>query len=353
MKKIILLAITCMLVLASCDDNDEPGQNTLPNTPITYPFANDPVSIYVSFIENNQDFIYDLNGELIYQAEPGKRITYLTADGQNWYAVYENSVLKNGEPLYSTDNEINGLAVYHGDFYTLEAEPLYTSDPYLPSYYGDRWSINKNGSVLYLLAVYSSPEAFYNLRIHPKSTGQPDVVVDSYTGYGKCPWVNGQEFSLPDVDHQDFLCFDVCDNQPLMCYWDYSLQAKYWFNGKETSIDSVFPIQASIYDGKPYIIGKTTEISGIAKDPILIADGQETILENPANPNKLTCAESMLRHGENLYVLCSGYHYSIIFKNNMPIIPTVSSNDESTEDNNSISNHYYRGFIVVDKPSSN
>lgn len=143
MKKYLLLAITCMLALASCDNKDEPNKD---------PLANDPVNIYVSFIENNQDFIYSLDGELIFQTEPGKRIMYLTAEGQDWYAVLNNqSILKNGVPIYSADRKtgINGLAVYHGDYYTLEAEPLYTSILMPPH-------ISVTGGPLIKMAPYST-----------------------------------------------------------------------------------------------------------------------------------------------------------------------------------------------------
>lgn len=347
MKKYLLLAITWMLALASCDNKDEPNKD---------PLANDPVNIYVSFIENNQDFIYSLDGELIFQAEPGKRIMYLTAEGQDWYAVLNNqSILKNGVPIYSADRKtgINGLAVYHGDYYTLEAEPLYTSDPNAPTYIGDRWTINKNGTLLYFLAEYLGQASFSNLRIHPKTTGQPDVVVDSYTGYGKCPWVNGQEFTLPSVEFQDMLCFDVCDNQALMCYWDYSLKAKYWFSGKEVNLGSFFPVQASIYDGKPYILGSATEVSGVKKEPVLIIDGQETIFESTAIDKNLKSSGGMLKRGEDLYVLCYGDHYSVIFKNNRPIIRNSEIQDGTINNGSSIADHHYRGFIVIDKPLIN
>lgn len=344
MKKYLLLAIICMLALASCDDKDEPNKG---------PITDDPVNIYVSFIEDNQDFIYSLDGELIFQADPGKRITYLTAEGQDWYAVLnDQSILKNGVPMYSTDNKIGikGLAVYHGDYYTLETEPLYTSDPYGPMYVGDRWTINKNGTLLYFLAEYMVPASFYNLRIHPKSTGQPDVVVDSYSSFGKRPWVNGQEFTLPNVEYMDMLCFDVCDNQPLMCYWGFSLKANYWFNGKEVSIGSFFPVQASIYDGKPYILGSRTEVSGEHINPMLITDGQEIIFDNPDIPKKLKDAGGMTIRGEDLYVLCYGDHYSVIFKNNRPIIRNNEIHDGTINNSSSISDHHYRGFIVIDKP---
>ncbi len=348
MKKYLLLVITVMLALVSCnDDKDEP---------VKYLYAKDNINICVSFIENNQDFIYNLDGELIFQAEPGKRIMYLVSDDQNWYAVYGNkSVIKNGVTLYSTDNAINGLVVDHGDFYTLEAEPLYSPDPNSHIYYGDKWSINKNGSVLYDLPVYVGQAKFSNLRIHPKSTGQPDVVVDSYTGYGKCPWVNGQEFTLPSVEFQDMLCFDVCDNQALMCYWDYSLKTKYWFSGNEVSLGSFFPVQASIYDGKPYILGRKTEESGEGKQPVLITDGQERIFESPVNDKKLTNSGSMLKRGEDLFVLCTGKgdHYSIIFKNDIPIIVDSEIHDGTVNNGSSISDHLYRGFIVMDKQSNN
>lgn len=346
MKKYLFLAITCMLALASCDDKDEPNRD---------PLANDPVNIYVSFIENNQDFIYSLDGELIFQAEPGKRITYLTADGQNWYATLNaTDVLMNGTSIYSSKNAIKGLAVYHGDYYTLEAEPLYTSDPYAPTHIGNRWTINKNGTLLYFLDEYLGQASFSNLRIHPKSTGQPDVVVDSYTGYGKCPWVNGQEFTLPNVEFQEMLCFDICDNQALMCYWDYSLKAKYWFNGKEVSLGSFFPVQASIYDGKPYILGSTTEVSGEHKEPILITDDSEISFDNPDIPKKLKNAGGMTMRGEDLYVLCKGDdQYSVIFKNNRPIIRNNEIHDATINNSSSISDHYYRGFAVIDKPLIN
>ena len=70
MKK-ILFTLVCLLALVACSDHDEP-------TP-----SNDPTSIYVTVTDNGIDYIYSLEGDLIYQADPDCSIKNMAAGGQD------------------------------------------------------------------------------------------------------------------------------------------------------------------------------------------------------------------------------------------------------------------------------
>ena len=74
---------------------------------------------------------------------------------------------------------------------------------------------------------------------------------------------------------------------------------------------------------------------------------------NPNIPKKLKDAGGMTKRGGDFYVLCYGDHYSVIFKNNRPIIRNYEIHDGTINNGSSISDHFYRGFILIDKPQIN
>lgn len=356
--RLLFTLMIALLALTACNDKDEPDGS-----------SNDSAAVYVSLQDNGQWYICSLDGEIIYQAEPNCDIRYIVADGQDWYAAIDNrkghwSVVKNGAAIYSPTHYIHGLGVYHGDFFTLESETLYTyNPPFPPKPCGVVWRILKNGAVLYELDdEQNSQNNYSNLRLHPSYTGQPDVLVTADNGWGRTPWVNGKPFTLPDVGQESLVGFDVENNEPLLVYWEpyeendetmYS--QKYWHNGKSGTINNDFMlVQAILHQGSSYLLGTKVlgeDNNGFTGQAVVIVNGRE----KPVNTggDKHQWASQLLLHGNSMYVMTAsntGLNRSYIYKDNK-LLDTDGTILQPNGKKVKLRDLYFKNFIVVDRPS--
>lgn len=312
---LMILMMVALLAVTACNDNDEPND--------AFNDTDDSGVVYVTITDNGQDYIYNLNGEMIYHTEPNSNIIYLAADGQDWYACVfsprdKYSIIKNGTTIYEPAiNRIRGLAAGNGDFYTLEAEPQYTQDIHFPSEYARIYSIHKNGIMQYDLGLKINAP-YERLRLRPTPTHELSVVIEYHSGSDHQLWVDGQQYPLPEmpVDPDHLSTIDIENNDLLILYWEFfegSQQFKYWHDNKIEYVDKNllardFGIRdESLYQGKVYILGTINqyvtkgEVTYIGTQPVLYIDGKKKTFDTMSG-NKET-ARKMRFHGNSIYVL--------------------------------------------------
>lgn len=350
--------LIALLALTACNDEPESSIDTA------------HVDVFVTITDNGQDYIYNLNGEMIYQAEPGSTINQLAADGQDWYAVvttlnHKSSVIKNGTTIYSTTiNRISGLAAGNGEYYTLEGEPKYTDDIHWPSEYARFYSIHKNGTLLYDLGLMLD-DPFKRLRLCPSSNSKPNVVVEYHSGFDHQLWVNGKEYPLPElyVDPDHLADLDIENNDVLILYWglyEGKHRFKYWHNNRTDWVDKDLTIgDSGLRQGKVYILGtiyreeKQDGLTYQATQPALYVNGKKKTFDTKSGTNQV--AQKMHFHGNSIYVLTADDNsyagQSYIYKDLKPM-KTDSIYLQSKGKKVLLGDLKFNDFIVVDKPTA-
>lgn len=313
-KKLMTLLLA-MLALVACDDNskDEPG-------------GDKSTRIYLEIFTGKDYYICDTDGKMVYECPEGHYVSQMTADGKNWYGVLQSSdgqvyrILKNGNVVMSTPNEIRSLCVENGDIYTLQWDKA--PDYKYTEHYTAR--ICKNETQLY---EYDSEE----ILIYGLTVNHGDLTARAWY-YGKYEqptyWMNGKIYTLPiDKDYASILQIVKDGNDTLAVVQGYSNEPLYcWHNGEiqplpndfglETSIHFTYPgQQIALVGGVPYIAGYHRS------DIVLIINGQEHSL-NTKYPN-IVCR--FQRQGNDVYTLTSkfpslpGEANTRIFKGTEPI----------------------------------
>ncbi len=364
MKHHLFTILTALLALTACND-DEPND--------VFNDSDDSGIVYVTITDNEQDYIYSLDGEMIYQTEPGYKILNLAADGKDWYAVvmsptykHNCSLIKNGTTIYAPAiNRFSEVAVSNGDFYTLEMEPQYTDDLHWPSEYGRIYSIHKNGALQYEFGV-KIDDPFSNLRLRPTPTQALSVVVEYHSGSDHQLWVDGQQYPLPEipVDPDHLSTIDIENNDLLVLYWvqaEDSHKYMYWHNNQTDWIDKNLTMRylglrdISLHQGKVYILGsishekKQEGITRYTSQPVLYIDGKKKTFDVSGDNEE---ARRMRFHGNSLYVLMDDSDelktFSRIYKGRKPL-PTDSIYLQSKGKKVSLGDLRFNDFIVADK----
>ena len=342
-----MTVLLVLLALTACyDSNDEPT-----------PDAKVESDVYVLIGSYDHDFIYNLDGDAIYSSPEGSHIASLQAEGSDWYALvkYEdrpNEIIKNGQSVFTTSQEITEFGVGNGKIFTLQRVKR-GNDTY-------EWGFGEDNKPLYQL----SENKFYsysNLMVYSKGpTGQ------SYYFFLEFNEENGSRmlskyynYETTTIDPIDLVYGYVtsCDFTPggfIYCYEDWDTNKNiYSWNDEKRDLGFI-PTQVRVFDRKPYVLGsKATKQtgSGITREPVVLIDGEETILMPYFLPKPLERGVKMLQHGDDVYILATGNNYSCVFKNLDPIeVKAIIPNPGYSTDMISLSNAEYKDFVVVDRP---
>ena len=339
----LLLVLTAM---TACNEKDEPT-----------PEIKTEGDVYVLIGSYEHDFVYDLDGDIIYRSPEGSHIASLQSEGSDWYALvkYEdrpNEIIKNGQSVFTTSQEITEFGVGNGKIFTLQRVKR-GNDTY-------EWGFGEDNKPLYQL----SENKFYsysNLMVYSKGpTGQ------SYYFFLEFNEENGSRmlskyynYETTTIDPIDLVYGYVtsCDFTPggfIYCYEDWDTNKNIYSWNDEKRELSFIPTQVRVFDRKPYVLGsKATKQtgSGITREPVVLIDGEETILMPYFLPKPLERGVKMLQHGDDVYILATGNNYSCVFKNLDPIeVKAIIPNPGYLTDMISLSNAEYKDFVVVDRP---
>ena len=345
-KKLMTLLLVMLALTACHDSKDEPT-----------PDGKVESDVYVLVGSNERDFVYNLDGDIIYSSPEGSHIASLQSEGSDWYALvkYEdrpNEIIKNGQSVFTTSQEIIEFGVGNGKIFTLQRVKR-GNDTY-------EWGFGEDNKPLYQL----SENKFYsysNLMVYSKGpTGQ------SYYFFLEFNEENGSRmlskyynYETTTIDPIDLVYGYVtsCDFTPggfIYCYEDWDTNKNiYSWNDEKRELGFI-PTQVRVFDRKPYVLGsKATKQtgSGITREPVVLIDGEETILMPYFLPKPLERGVKMLQHGDDVYILATGNNYSCVFKNLDPIeVKAIIPNPGYLTDMISLSNAEYKDFVVVDRP---
>lgn len=307
MKRIIfMLTLMASLTLMGCkDSNDEPDPNKQPR-------------IYVAIIDDYYNsYVYDIEGNTIYECPQYSQIIKLASEGKNWYAVRSRhvdnntvlyEVLKNGTVQFQIPYKAEGMCVENGDVYTYQ--------------YGDNDEyifIYKNDQLLYKYDTYDC-DFLYNSF---------DVVdghlVAGIPGAWSSPsyWIDGKKLTL-DIDPyfnsvklegyakegtDDLIVFSDDDDESI---W-------YQFKGQSHHLPSAYIVsQAKIVDGDSYILALNRDLD----QALLYMNGYKYTLNTPLKDGDeyQWWRGMMRRYGNDVYVLTNTWgKHSQIYKRNEPI----------------------------------
>ena len=185
MKQIFfMLALLAMMTLMGCkDSNDEPDPNKQPR-------------IYVAIIDDYYNsYVYDIEGNTIYECPQYSQIIKLASEGKNWYAVRSRhddnnynsvlyEVLKNGQVQFQIPYKAEGMCVENGNVYTL----LWDDNE-------EYWFVYKNDQQLYRYDAYDYDFAYNSFDV------VDGHLVAGIRGAWSSPsyWIDGNKLTL-DID---------------------------------------------------------------------------------------------------------------------------------------------------------
>ena len=350
MTKKLMTLLLAMLALTGCKESkDEPT-----------PDGKVEGEVYVLVGSYDRDYLYNLDGETIYSSPEGSHITSLQAEGSDWYALvkYDNSpneVIKNGNSIYGTTQEITEFGVGDGKVFTLQRIKR-DDDTY-------QWSFGEDYKPRYQLSqdkFYSYHNLYvYSEKFDPLYTSHSYFFFLEFTDEGSNLLSRYYNLSTTGLD-SFFMVYGYvssCDFTPggfIYCYEDWDTNKNiYSWNEEKRELDFI-PSQVRVFNRKPYVLGsKTTKQtgSGATREPVVLIDGKETILRTDFLPKDLVNGVKMLQHGDDVYILATGNNYSCIFKNLEPIeVNARIPNPWYLTDMISLSNNEYKDFVVVDRP---
>ena len=347
-KKLIMLLLA-MLALTACDSTDEPT-----------PDGKTESDVYVLVGSYDRDFVYNLDGDIIYSSPEGSLIASLQAEGSDWYALVKyddrpNEVIKNGKSVFTTSQEITEFVVGNGKVFTLQRTKR-DEDTYQWSFWEDskpRYQLTQDKSYSYYnLFVYSE-------KFDPLYTGHSYFFFLEYTDGSTNLLSEFYNLSSSGLDTGVLIHGYVtsCDFTPggfIYCYEDWDTNKNYYSWNDEKRELGFDPTQVSVFDRKPYVLGsKTTKQmgSGTTREPVVLIDGVETLLRPYFLPKPLERGVKMLQHGDDVYILATGNNYSCVFKNLDPIeVKAKIPNPGNYGNMISLSNAEYKDFVVVYRP---
>ena len=351
-KKLMTLLLA-LLALVACDSKDEP-----------VPDGKVEGDIYVLVGSYDCDFVYNLDGDIIYSSPEGSHIASLQAEGSDWYALVKydnqhNEIIKNGKYVMSTTQEITEFGVGNGKIFTLQRVKR-GDDTYL-------WGVGEDNKPLYQL----SENKFYsyrNLMVYSEEFS-PLYKDHCYFFFLEFNEDNGSSllskfynYETTKIDPIELVYGYVtsCDFTPggfIYCYEDWDTNKNiYSWNDEKRELGFI-PTQVRVFDRKPYVLGsKATKQtgSGATREPVVVIDGVETILRTDFLPRDLVDGVKMLQHGDDTYILATGRDCSCIFKNLEPIeVKAKIPNPGYLTDIIQLAHCVYKDFIVVDRPIEN
>lgn len=307
MKRIFfMLALLAMMTLMGCkDSNDEPDPNKQPR-------------IYVAIIDDYYNsYVYDIEGNTIYECPQYSQIIKLASEGKNWYAVRSRhvdnntvlyEVLKNGTVQFQIPYKAEGMCVENGDVYTYQ--------------YGDNDEyifIYKNDQLLYKYDTYDC-DFLYNSF---------DVVdghlVAGIPGAWSSPsyWIDGKKLTLDINSTSSQMSMEAYAREGtddlFVIRDDDDESIWYQFKGQSHHLPSAYIVsQAKIVDGDSYILALNRDLD----QALLYMNGYKYTLNTPLKDGDeyQWWRGMMRRYGNDVYVLTNTWgKHSQIYKRNEPI----------------------------------
>ena len=348
-KKLMTLLLA-LLALTACDSKDEPT-----------PDGKVKSDVYVLVDSYDHDFVYNLDGDVIYSSPEGSHIASLQAEGSDWYALVKyndrpNEVIKNGQSVFTTSQEITEFGVGNGKVFTLQRTKR-DEDTYQWSFWEDRkprYQLTQDKFYSYRNLMVYSEESTILYKDHCYFFFLEFTVDDGSRML--CQFYNYQTTKL-DTINMVYGYVTSCDFTPggfIYCYedWDTNKNIYSWYDEKREL--GFIPTQVRVFDRKPYVLGsKATKQtgSGTTREPIVVIDGMETILRTDFLPRDLVEGVKMLQHGDDIYILATGRGCSCIFKNLEPIeVQAEIPNPDYLTDMISLAHCVYKDFVVVNRP---
>ena len=308
MKRIFfMLALLAMMTLMGCkDSNDEPDPNK-------------PPRIYVAISDPFNSYVYDIEGNTIYECPQYSQIIKLASEGNNWYAVkstrHDNQsmleVLKNGKVQFQIPTppyRVEGMCVENGDVYTL----LWDDND-------DYWFVYKNDQQLYRYDAYDYDFAYNSFDV------VDGHLVAGIRGAWSSPsyWIDGNKLTL-DIDPyfnsvklEAYAREGIDDLFVIYRVDDESIW--YQFKGQSHHLPSAYIVsQAMIVDGDSYILALNRDLD----QALLYMNGYKYTLNRPLRDGDeyQSWRGMMRRYGNDVYVLTNTWgKHSQIYKRNEPI----------------------------------
>ena len=346
-KKLMTLLLA-MLVMTACDSKDEP----VPDDKVDG-------DIYVLVASNDRDYVYNLDGDVIFCSLVGSHIASLQSEGSDWYALVKyngrpNEVIKNGNTVLSTTQEITEFCVGYGKVFTLQRIKL-DDGTYQWSYWMDselRYQLDGDQDYSYRNLIINVPDGPAPLWLgFLEITGEgSNMLYDSF-------YYGATHLEKSDLVYGYVMSADFLPGNLLYCFEDWET-SKYMYSWRYENYELGFiPTQVRVFDHQPYVLGsKATKQtgSGTTREPVVVIDGEETILRTDFLPRDLVDGVKMLQHGDDIYILATGRGCSCIFKNLEPIeVKAGIPNPGYLTDMISLAHCVYKDFVVVDRPLEN
>lgn len=309
MKQIFfMLALLAMMTLMGCkDSNDEPDPNKQPR-------------IYVAIIDDYYNsYVYDIEGNTIYECPQYSQIIKLASEGKNWYAVRSRhddnnynsvlyEVLKNGQVQFQIPYKAEGMCVENGNVYTL----LWDDNE-------EYWFVYKNDQQLYRYDAYDYDFAYNSFDV------VDGHLVAGIRGAWSSPsyWIDGNKLTL-DIDPyfnsvklEAYAREGIDDLFVIYRVDDESIW--YQFKGQSHHLPSAYIVsQAMIVDGDSYILALNRDLD----QALLYMNGYKYTLNRPLRDGDeyQSWRGMMRRYGNDVYVLTNTWgKHSQIYKRNEPI----------------------------------
>ena len=263
-KKLMTLVLA-MLALTACEDSKE--------EPIPEPNVKETTLYLATGFAGYPEFILNLDGDTVYMCEDEEsRIHSLVAEDYDWYAVIRKgdglfNVLKNGNSIHVTGENIRGFTVENGNIYTVQENEMS----------GKIWLCKD------FKRIYEIPNTTY---YNTFSVDHGSVVMGVYDEK-PCYWCNGEIITIEGLEGGfDWVYgIDKKGDDLLITYQDIPTgKNMYWWKGAVHEFSSNFaPSGSRIINGHAYIWGETATnqtVGGVERVPAVYIDGVETILSD-------------------------------------------------------------------------
>ena len=299
--KKLMLMLLAMFSLAACDEKDEPTAGKIDADIDLYLVVN-------GWEELDNAVIYSASGDTIYVAVGG-HIYNIETDGSDWYALVVDSdeencrshIIKNGQELFSTDEDIYSLCVDGGNVYTLRDKMI-------------DWHIEYQW-------VYKNQERIYQIDANEYFSTQMLVEDGHITlgpNYSPTPryWQDGQFVTMQGYEGELEYCFmDKVGDDVLIGFSGEHGKYGYWRNGQyyDNPINRLSINGVKLVNGKVVLVGRVVVgqgVGGVRSASVILIDGKDYWPEGTTG--------RMRRYGKDFYILTNS-SLNQVLKNLEPI----------------------------------
>ena len=301
-----MLTLLAMMTMMGCkDSNDEPDYSK-------------PPRIYVAINELFNGYVFDIEGNVIYECPQYSHIIKLASEGNNWYAVRSRhadydyntvlyEVLKNGTVQFEIPYRAEGMCVENGDVYTYQLDE---NDEYIFIY--------KNNQLLYNFDAHGSEFVYNSFDVV-----DGHLVAGIYSWNIPTYWIDGKKLTLDINSTSSQMSMEAYAREGtddlFVIRDDDDDNLWYQFKGHSHELPSAYMVsQAMIVDGIPYILAVNRDMD----QALLYIDGVKYRLNTPLKDGDeyMSWRGLMRRYGNDVYVLTNTWgNHSQIYKRNEPI----------------------------------